>query len=44
MNEIVINSLLAGDIFLPEMDLRPGIIYSAGWLFTKNKERIQNFK
>ena len=41
MNEIVNNFLLAGDKFMPEMDLRqPGFIYSACGPLTKNKERI----
>ena len=48
MNEIVnINNkfLLAGDTFMPEMDLKqPGFTYSACEPFTKNKERIQKFK
>ena len=45
MNEIVNNFLLAGDKFMPKMHLRqPGFTYSACGPFTKNKERIQNFK
>ena len=41
LNEIVSNFLLAGDKFIPEMDLRqPGFIYSACGPFTKKKERI----
>ena len=45
MNEIVIKFLLAGDKFMPEMHLKqPGFTYSASGAFTKNKERIQNFK
>ena len=45
MNEIVNKFLLAGGNFMPEMDLRqPGFTYSACGSFTKNKERIQNFK
>ena len=45
MNEIVIKFLLAGDKFMPEMHLKqPGFTYSASGVFTKNKERIQNFK
>ena len=45
MNEIVNKSLLAGDIFMPEMQLKqPGFTYSACGPFTKNKERIQKFK
>ena len=40
-----IKSLLAGDKFMPEMNLRqPGFIYSAYGLFTKNKERMQKLK
>ena len=45
MNEIVNKFLLAGDKFMPEMHLKqPGFTYSACGPFTKNKERIQNFK
>ena len=45
MNEIVNKILLAGDKSMPEMHLRqPGFTYSACVPFTKNKERIQNFK
>ena len=45
MNEIVNKFLLAGDKFMPEMHLKqPGFTYSACDPFTKNKERIQNFK
>ena len=45
MNEIVNKFLLAGDTFMPEMNLRqPGFKYSACRPFTKNKERIQKFK
>ena len=45
MNEKVIKFLLAGDKFMPEMHLKqPGFTYSASGAFTKNKERIQNFK
>ena len=45
MNEVVNKSLLAGDIFMPEMQLKqPGFTYSACGPFTKNKERIQKFK
>ena len=44
VNEIVNNFLLAGDKFMPGMYLKqPGFSYSAGGLFTKNKERIQKF-
>ena len=45
MNETVNKFLLAGDTFMPEMDLKqPGFTYSACAPFTKNKERIQKFK
>ena len=45
MNEIVNKFLLAGDKFIPEMHLKqPGFAYSACGPFTKNKERIQQFK
>ena len=45
MNEIINSFLLAGDKFMPEMHLKqPGFTYSACGPFTKNKERIQNFK
>ena len=45
MNEIVNKFLLAGDKFMPEMDLRqPGFTYNACGPFTKNKERTQRFK
>ena len=45
MNEIVKNFLLAGDKFMPEMDLKQlRFTYSACGPFTKNKERIQKFK
>ena len=45
MNEIVNNSLLAGDKFMPEMHLKqPGFNYSACGPLTKNKKRIQKFK
>ena len=37
--------LLGGDKFMYEMHLKePGFTYSACGLFTKNKDRIQNFK
>ena len=43
MNKIVNKFLLAGDKFMPEMQLRhPGFTYSAYGPFTKNKERIRN--
>ena len=45
MNDIVNKLLLAGDKFMLEMHLRqPGLTYSACGPFTKNKERIQEFK
>ena len=45
MNEIVNKILLAGDKFMAEMHLKqPGFTYIACGPFTKNKERIQNFK
>ena len=45
INEIVNRFLLVGDQFMPEMHLRqPGFTYSACGPFTKNKERIKNFK
>ena len=45
MNETVNKFLLAGDTFMPEMDLKqPGFTYSACAPFTKNKEKIQKFK
>ena len=45
MNEIVNKFLLAGAIFMSEMHLKqPGFTFSACEPFTKNKERIQNFK
>ena len=45
MNEIVNNFLLAGDKFMPEMDLKqPGYTYSVCGPFTENKERIQKLK
>ena len=45
MNEIVNKFLLAGDIFMPEMYIRqPGFTCSACGPFTKNKERIKNWK
>ena len=44
-NEIVNKFLLAGDKFMPEMHLKqPRFTYSAWGSFTKNKERIQEFK
>ena len=45
MNDIVNKCLLAGDKFMPEMDLRqPEFTYSACVPFTKSKKRIQKFK
>lgn len=39
MNELVNNSLLAGDKIIPKIHLKqPGFIYYACGLFTKNKE------
>ena len=44
MNDIVNKCLLAGDKFMPEMQLKqPGFTYSACGQFTNNKERIQKF-
>ena len=45
MNEITKIFLLARDKCKPEMDLRqPRFTYSACGSFSKNKERIQEFK
>ena len=45
MNEIVNTFLLPGDKFMPDMHLKqPGFTYSACGPFTKNKEKIQEFK
>ena len=45
MDKIVNKFLLAGDKFVPEMNLKqPGFTYSACGPFTKNKERIQKIK
>ena len=45
MNAIVNKLLLAGDKFMPEMNLKqPKFTYSACGTFTKNKERIKKFK
>ena len=45
MNEIVNKFFLAGDTFMPEMNLKqPGFTYNSCGLFTKNKKRIQKFK
>ena len=44
MNKIIIKFLIAGDKFIPEMNLRqPGFTYSACGSFTNNKESIQKF-
>ena len=45
MNDIINKFLLAGEKFVPEMHLRkPGFTYSACGPFTKNKEKMQEFK
>ena len=45
MNNIIDKFLLAGDKFMPEMHLRqPQFIYSVCGPFTKQKERIKEFK
>ena len=45
MNAIINKLLLAGDTFMPEMDLKqPEFTYSVCGPFTKNKERIKKFK
>ena len=45
MSEIVNKFLLAGDKYMPEMNSKqPGFTYSACGSFTKNKERIENFR
>ena len=45
MNEIANKCLLAGDRFMFEMHLKqPEFTYSACGPFTKNKERMKNFK
>ena len=47
MNEIINEFLLAGDNFMPEMNLKqPGFTYSACRPITKNKKKkiIQTFK
>ena len=44
MNEILNNSLLIGDKFMPEMHLKqPGFTCSTCGPFTKNKRRIEKF-
>ena len=45
MNEIVNKCLLAGDKFMPEMNLKQSeCTYSAYGQFTKNKKRIRKIK
>ena len=45
MNSIINKFLLAGDKFMPEMQLRqPQFVYSASVPFTRHKERIKEFK
>ena len=45
MNEIVNKLLSTGDKCIPEMHLKqPGFTYGTCGPFTKNKEKIQNFK
>ena len=46
MNGSIISKFfLAGDKFMPEMDLRqPQFVYSACGPFTRQKERIKKFK
>ena len=45
MNEEENKFLLAGNKYMPEMNLRqPGLMYTACERFTKNKERIKNSK
>ena len=45
MNYIINKFLLAGDKFMPEMNLRqPQFVYSACGPFTRHKERIKEFK
>ena len=45
MNNIINKFLLAGDKFMPEMQLRqPQFTYCACGPFTKHKQRIQKFK
>ena len=44
MNEIEKKNLMAGDKFMPEMDLKqPAFTYSACGPFTRNKKRIEKF-
>ena len=45
INEIVNKFLLAGDRFMPEMDLKqPGFTYSAYGPFTKIKKEFKSLK
>ena len=45
MNEVVNKLLLAGEKFMSEMQLKhPEFTNNASGLFTKNKERTQEFK
>ena len=45
MNNVINKFLLAGDKFMPEMDLRqPQFIYRACGPFTRHKQRIKKFK
>ena len=45
MNNVINKFLLAGDKFIPEMNLRqPQFVYSACGPFTSHKERIKEFK
>ena len=45
MNNVINKFLLVGDKFMPEMHLRqPQFVYSACGPFTKQKERIKEFK
>ena len=45
MNNVINKFLIAGNKFMPEMDLRqPQFTYSACGPFTKHKQRIQKFK
>ena len=45
MNDIINKLLLAGDKFMPEMDLRqPGSTYSAWGTFTKKKKEYKSLK
>ena len=45
MNELVNTFLSTGDKFMPEMHLKqPGHTYRAYGPFTKNKERVKQFK